>query len=93
DAAIRDALIASLGTRGIGCRAYFTPPCHRHIGSAANAALPQTDRAAASTLAIPAGPQLCPDRAFAMCGEIVDQFRRLRKPIHAMSSFPELKSA
>jgi dTDP-4-amino-4,6-dideoxygalactose transaminase len=61
----RDALKSHLDAHGIGTRAYYTRPLHRQPCFAGrhdtHGPLPETERAAATALAIPIYPDLPPD--------------------------------
>jgi dTDP-4-amino-4,6-dideoxygalactose transaminase len=81
----RDVLIDALNLSGITCRAYFTPPCHLHIGAEPSDALPHTEYAAATTIAIPSGMQLSVDRAQAMAGVILTQAEKLRPRVYTVA--------
>ena len=81
----RDVLIDALNLSGITCRAYFTPPCHLHIGAEPCDALPHTEHAAATTIAIPSGMQLSVERAQAMAGVILTQADKLRPRIYTVA--------
>jgi dTDP-4-amino-4,6-dideoxyglucose len=81
----RDVLIDALNLSGITCRAYFTPPCHLHIGAGPCAALSHTEHAAATTIAIPSGMQLSVERARAMAGVILTQAEKLRPRVYTVA--------
>ena len=55
-----DELVAALGDRGIGARAYYRTPAHRQapMREYAGAELPVTDELARTILALPMGPEL-----------------------------------
>ncbi len=53
-----DALGADLRAQGIEARAYYRVPIHRQPAMAADVALPATDEAARTSLALPIGPSL-----------------------------------
>ncbi|HEY1775106.1 MAG TPA: DegT/DnrJ/EryC1/StrS family aminotransferase [Solirubrobacteraceae bacterium] len=57
-----DELLAALGARGIEARSYYRVPLHRQASLRADVALPHTDEAARTNLAIPISPVL-PDEA------------------------------
>jgi dTDP-4-amino-4,6-dideoxygalactose transaminase len=59
----RDALLAAVGERGVGCGVYYPTPIHRLPAYAEQHAgddLPETDRAAAEVLSLPVRPDLTP---------------------------------
>jgi UDP-N-acetyl-3-dehydro-alpha-D-glucosamine 3-aminotranferase len=70
-----DALIGSLGERGIGARGYYRVPQHRQPAMApfgiAGLALPVTDELARTNLALPMSPMLGEQQV----GEVVDAVR------------------
>jgi dTDP-4-amino-4,6-dideoxygalactose transaminase len=63
-----DELLAALGERGIGARAYYRTPLHRQpamtpYAPRADGVLPATEELAATNLALPMGPALAPEQA------------------------------
>jgi dTDP-4-amino-4,6-dideoxygalactose transaminase len=55
-----DELVTSLAERGVGARAYYRTPAHRQapMRAFADTELPATDRLAATSIALPMGPEL-----------------------------------
>lgn len=75
----REDVRAALAMAGIETRAYYSPPCHhmeafRGLGRRA-AALPVTDRLAATLLALPMGVHVTPAVAREVAGEILSLSR------------------
>jgi len=70
-----DALIASLGERGIGARGYYRVPLHRQPAmepyASREASLPATDELARTNLALPMSPVLDEEHV----GEVVEALR------------------
>jgi dTDP-4-amino-4,6-dideoxygalactose transaminase len=62
-----DELAATLGAAGVGCRAYYRVPVHRQPAMLTDVALPGTEEAARTHLAIPMSPVLTREQA----GEVV----------------------
>ena len=78
----RDALKADLEAQGVGTRAYYTRPLHRQACFAgrhdANGALRETERAAATALAIPIYPEITPEQQAYVADAIIAFVRRRR---------------
>ena len=55
-------LEAGLNERGIASRGYYRTPIHRQAPFRVDLALPHTDEAARTNLAIPIGPSLRPEQ-------------------------------
>ena len=73
-----DALGEALRERGIGARSYYRTPIHEQPamrGFAPDYALPGTDRAAATNLAIPMHPALSDEQI----AEVVEAVRQARR--------------
>ena len=81
----RDELAGALTQAGIGCRAYYRTPLHRQPALAAYAprlALPATEEAARTNLAIPMSPALGARQA----AEVTAAVRAVLAPIGASTS-------
>jgi dTDP-4-amino-4,6-dideoxygalactose transaminase len=76
----RDALLSRLKAADIGCEVYYPVPMHRqpcfaYLGHAAGA-FPESERAAAETLALPIYPELTDDMAAYVVETIAAFYRR-----------------
>lgn len=72
----RDALMAHLKDQGIGCEVYYPVPLHRQECfrpmDGVVAPLPEAERAAVESLALPIYPELSPDQIRQVAGAISD---------------------
>jgi dTDP-4-amino-4,6-dideoxygalactose transaminase len=65
-----DALAAALAAQGIESRGYYRVPLHRQSALRSDAALPHTDAAAATNLALPMGPALSDEQVGAVVAAV-----------------------
>jgi dTDP-4-amino-4,6-dideoxygalactose transaminase len=76
----RDAILADVREHGVGADVYYPIPVHRQpyiVERGLDADLPETDAAAARTIALPMHPGLTPDEEREVIAVVSDAIRRL----------------